>query len=440
MPRRSKQSLQDKCLQLQISFDEIMAANPVSFPKSSNPSKIYIPMEMARFPFFMRNKSELVSTSRRGFEAFRKARSLKQKGVDLDSIREQTTYTTSPVNRIAELQDTSEPFPCGPGTAADPTELVHRVDKWSIHAHEDYGFPNEVDGWYWDYILNQISSIYQKSGKFYYIYFLNPNEMIRHRIGQGKPSSTRIRGRFYEELMDSLSRLRSTSFSHEKGIFRKDNQSFLLNENYEFSLISGVYRKGERLPDGSIAAYLAVTIEPLIILNFTNNHYLILLNDIRASIPSLLSKSLFDRISYLTFNSLASGDLLIAHKFSLPPFIVLSYANLCAFLGIKPKQKEELKPSKLKIQLEQFYNPLLSASVIIDVVYDRTPSSFNVIFVLSDAFVLKIASISSRKPSLDAPLTDNQIKSYFKKINAMLFSPEARQVLSLKVGSADCSA
>ncbi len=425
--------LKNKYLQLRIDFDKNFAVGPFNFtPQLDKLQTVYLVYEMGKYPFFLSNKSEKVTKSRMGYTAFRKMKSLEKKNTSDEEIESQTSITISPANFRVRLSDSSNPSADSSNDSDSPdTTLSLSSDGWEIIAHLNYGLPNENDGLVWNYIVRLISDAYIHNGHFYTLYFLRISDIEKDLIKNGHYKHRD--GKLYNQIVDSLHRIKLTAYSHQKGLYRKDNKSSVYGSEYTFSLITSLYFRGDKLPDGSLCDAVAVAIDPLILLNFKNNRFLLGLNQVRSKFSYYSSMSLLDRLTFLTYQAFLSKDFFYAYKFKFPFFVLIKYDNLCSFLGLKPLGLNNMKKSKISAQFESLFDELKEGEVIQEVLIDqfvnqRGVQCFNMFFVLKGIFVQNVLNQSGKDLKSKEEEVQNAYKdvsvstAYFKKIRGLIHS------------------
>jgi hypothetical protein len=198
-------------------------------------------------------------------------------------------------------------------------------------------------------------------------------------------------------IRDSIYRLRHTSYSLNGASFHKRSNSYV--NSYNFSLISSVNEKGSVLFNGEIATGFAIAIDPIIISNFLNNHFLILLNTYRKQIGSFNAQVMFDHISYLCFMAFKAKTFTVASYYNFPFFFVRSYKNLCDFFGLKPLDydKRNLSPKKVLDQFSAYFQDLIDLGCIKSIMIDNSDKlNYNFVFVLSREYVELSAGLFSK--------------------------------------------
>lgn len=416
--------LKTKCEELQLRLP--LAVAPTEHANFDTFDKLFLHMELAKFPFFLAKRSEKVTISRRGYVAYKKMESLKRKKVSINEIEKKTTYQTSPLHTISTYTDSEE------------TEAYSITEDWTILANQNYGLLDENDGYVWDYILKLISETYHLTNQFYLFYSFSVNDIANDFVKCGY--YTARNGILNEIIRDSIERLHLTSFRHAKGFFRKDTKTST-TEEYNFNLISAVYTKGQQLPDGTISTNITVAIDPVIIANFKAQYFIITLNSLRKKLMRYSSKAVFDKLSFLTYNSLETRDFYLLSSLKMQRFVFLGYENLTQFLGLKPIDQEGFKKSRIEKQLGEIFSELLAARVInqkplLDQFQDKTGKiCCNVIFLLSDEFVDTVLKFSSRSlRERNAPngekVPTEYTNTYFKKFMKIVHEEANIKVIS----------
>ncbi|HPV55509.1 MAG TPA: hypothetical protein PKW61_00155 [Tenuifilaceae bacterium] len=383
-------SYPEKYTQLKISFNEIPAVCEFLLPDMDNFKKLYTLREMGQHPFFLYMKTEKVQNSRVAYLAA-------QKGKDDVKIK---------------LSD-----------------LEYRTSKnWSILASHRYGLPDNFDGLVWNYILNFISSVYNKTGKFYFIYFIDPADIVHYLVGKKLFAKSSF---LYQRVRDSIYRLKHTNYLNSQGFF--DKYSGKMRKDLSFSLIDSIYDQGATLPDGTVASSMAIGLNHLLIINFSNNHFLILLNSFRANLSNYGSMILFDRLSFLAFNAITHFDFSIAKAHNFPYIVVMGYSQLCEFFGFKEISKKSLYASKVAEQFEKVVDELKDHKCLDDMLVDFVDSDkIRLIFVFNRDFIDssielfsqdKVLAFKSYNPSI------SEANAYFSKMKNLVVSESLRKKL-----------
>jgi len=395
--------MRSKYNQLQISFGEQPAIIQINTDNVEKTPKIYAPREMGQHPFFLIDKTNACKKSRRGYEALKQQATLEKQGVDKETIIKKTTYQYN------------------------PTDSFYTTSKnWTIVSNPKFGLPDSFDGLVWSYIELLISDIYKKSGKFYYFYYVDPSDIVNYLIDKGLYKKS---GKLYNNVRDSIYRLRYTSYEYAEGFYNKKEEKPL--SKYTLSLIQSIHEQGSTLPDGSVATSFAIAIDPLIIQNYSTNYYLILLSDYRSKIKSHPAIALFNRLSYLAFNGIISRDFTIAKKFKFPFIIVNGYENLCEFLGLTPLSENDCRPSNIIRQLKSFIDELIEINCLYEIHVDKSNSSTNIIFCLSGDFIDDATGLLSKAAGNELQFmpTMAECKKYFAKMKKFIHSDKLRKAL-----------
>jgi len=395
--------MSSKYNQLQISFGEQPAIIQINTDNVEKTPKIYTPKEMGQHPFFLIDKTDACKKSRRGYEALKLKAALEKQGVDKETITQKISFIYNPAD---SFYTTSK--------------------NWTIVSNQNYGLPDSFDGLVWSYIELFISDIYIKSGKFFYFYYIDPSDIVNYLINKGLYKKS---GKLYSNVRDSIYRLRYTSYEYVEGFYNKETDTKL--SKYTLSLIQSIYEQGSTLPDGSKATSFAIAVEPLIVLNFKNNHFLILLSEYRAKIKSHPTIALFNRLSYLAFNGIISRDFTIARKFKFPFVIVLKYEFICEFLGLTPLNDKDCKPSHIIRQLKSIIDELIEINCLYEVHIDKSDNSTRVVFCLSGDFIDDATGLLSKSAGNELQFTPSmaECKKYFAKMKSLILSDKLRKTL-----------
>lgn len=439
------EDLKKKVEQLCLSFDSINTACEFNFPSHKSLKKIYAPLDMGRYPFFLTSSTELVSKSRKGYAAYCLARKLESKGLTEKEVKSLITRQAKKLRAIGisdkEVNELSTRLALDFETngisekdieeltkyETSPAALRFRTSSgWEILAHQNYGLPDSLDGYVWDYILSRMSLYYNMKGSFAFIYYINIASVINWLNDQGYYNSKG--GALYQRVLDSLARLKHTSFKLKEGHYKKSSNEFL--SEYTFTLITSIYQRGSRLPDGSIAYDLAVAIDPLLVHNLSSNYFLILLNSFRTKLKSMGAKVMFDRLSYLAFRSVVSEkrDFPVMLKYNFPFVIINNYNKLCEHFGFKMLKNSNLFGSHIYNQFKPIIDELITMGCL-DKVYVATHGKGmpRFVFVLNREFVLDTLTLLNQSDYLDIYNHEPSIKEandFFKKIRGFVRCPD----------------
>ncbi len=331
----SESALIQKYSQLSLDFSE--EDDPISPLAISlqEKHKLYAPLELVQYPFFLQVKSQRVVNSRKGYRNSKKIKALKKQGLSKEEIIEQTKIEISNVELEAHFENIG----------------------WTIKGSLDYGLPDGFDGRVWNVIQNLVSDIYVKTGRFYVIYLLTINQIQEELIEKGvfKYRDSKL----HERISDSLYRLKYTAYVREKGTYRKDTNQHLETEKYTLGLVTDIYERGTTLPNGTKSTKLAVAIDPLIALNLRHNHFLILVKDYRERITAYESMTLFDKLSYFAVIELKKGVHALNRQCGIKPHKVIGYYKVCEYLGMEPVTGAHYKKSRVEAHLKPYHDELI---------------------------------------------------------------------------------
>lgn len=393
--------INSKMRQLQLDFSKIPASNPCDFPPLKYINKLYLPWDFGKHPFFVATNSKVSLNSRKGYKAFRVNRKMEKNGFSATEIAEATQFTSS------------------------PSFLSYKTSSgWEILAHSNYGFPDALDGYVFEFILCLIAALYKAHKKFFIIYHFNFSELIAFLVSKGCYKT--VNGNFYERVRDAIYRLKHTSYMSKDGLFVKATASY--TSSYTFSLITSVYEKGALLEDGTVVGSYAVAIDPLLIHNFSQNYYLIALNDFRSTLKDYSSVMLLDRLTYLAFNGIKGTDFSYAYKNKLPLWAFVTYPKLCEFVGFKQLKGQHLYPSKIAKQFEPFTAELIKLGCIKELFIDFTNvTSIRMVFWLDNDFVINLVKLLNQAKFNDwhsYQKTAFDQKRYFSKVRTHIKDPD----------------
>jgi hypothetical protein len=399
----NKDQLEVKYAQLSLEFSEEENVFAPFYKIQNSDGKVYLPLELVKFSFFLHARSEKVLVSRKGYKAYQKYKELNKKGLSEKEIRKETEFKTS------------------------PTDLRKNFKNWQIIAHQDWGLPDSFDGHVWDVIINLISNIMQKSGKFYLIYTITPNmieaELIRRGVYKSRSGKTAMR------IKDAVNRLKNTTYIYEKGNLRKDTGEYINKEEYDFRLITNVYEKGEIMADGKYATKFAIAIDPLVILNLRHNHFLIVLNKRRGQLKEYESIILFDKLSYFVYQDMANEGLFKSMQLGLKPYRKLSYFKVCEYLGTEARSGINYKKSQVEEHLKAYHKELLSNSIIDEIIIQEKGKGinkkFNLIYIFKREFLVDMFDVLSKEGKLkQRDYTPDERKQFMGFVQQQIDDPK----------------
>jgi hypothetical protein len=375
------------------------------------PDRIYQYPELLKHTYFLNSGSKAVSQSRKVYS--QSVRTKRQRGEEDASMKK--------------------------------NDLIKTYDNgWSIVGSIEYGLPNELDGHVWDFFKKKISQTRLQEGKFYHLCFFSIEEIIQDLIKTGVLSSRG--GKQTQTVNDCISRLFRTAYKYEKGLIvraekGKGGQHKEMLHSAEFTLITGVYRKGQVLPNGELCdTQMAIAVNPLIIKSLEQDHYIITNNSRREKLTRYPSKVLYDTLGYWGFIKYKKGEILSLNALSVPPYQVLTYETVCQMLGIEPLPKQTYRESRIKIQLEKIHQELLDAGVIdwymLEQYRKEGGKGFKIIYAYSRAFMEEIIAFESERVKLEYrqsmqeyQLSLEDTNSVIRKINGQVKSQDVRDKL-----------
>lgn len=410
--QENKDQLLVKYGQLSLEFSEDKNIYAPFYKFTEEKGKVYLPLELVKFPFFLQSRSEKVLESRKGHKAYKKYEELKRKGASEKELEEATKFTTSTASLRKEYKD------------------------WQIVAHQDWGFPDSFDGHVWDVIINLISDTLHKSGNVYLIYTITPNMIEAELIKRGVFKSRS--GKTAKRIKDTLHRLKNTNYSYDKGFLRKDTNEIIEKEEYDFRLITNVYERGELLPDENgdekYATKFAIAIDPLVAINLRHNHYLIVLHKRRGQLKEYESIVLFDKLSYFLYQDIASESVFKSIQMGLNVYRKLSYYNVCKYLGIEPKVGINYKKSQVTEHLKVYHEEIIDKGVIEKVLIqenkDINEKKFNFIYIFKKEFILDMLAPLNKTDKLkDRNYTSEERKLHIAFLQKQINDPEIVRTL-----------
>ena len=267
----------------------------------------------------------------------------------------------------------------------------------------------------------------EKTGKFYVIYTITPSTVEAELIKKGVYKSRG--GSNHSKIKDSINRIKNTSYIFEKGHIRKDTGEYLTNEEYDFRLITNFYERGEKMVDGRYAPKFAIAIDPLVILNLRQNHYLIVLNKRRGKLKLYESITLFDKLSYFAYIDMQNDSLFKCLQAGLKPHRKLTYEKICEFLGLEPKQKAEYKKSSIERQLKGYHNEMVEQNVISESIIQESGKGsdkrFNIIYIYEKSFLKEMFQVLSKEKKLkERDYTPEERKKFLGFVQRQINDPK----------------
>lgn len=403
-----KDQLVSKVEQLGLDFGAEQDVFAPFFFTPEDREKVFLPLELVKFPFFLHSKSEKVLESRKGFAAYKKYEKLVKQGLSEKEIREQTKYESS------------------------PTDLIKQYDNWRIQGHQNHGLPDSFDGQVWNVLIGLISDILQKTGQFYLIYTITPNmieqDFIRRDIYKSRSGKTR------ERIGDALHRLAHTSYVHSKGTYRKDSGEYIPPEQYSFSLLTGIYEKGSELPTGEVTSKFAVAVDPIVILNLRRNHFLIVLHKRRDVLKEFGSVTLFDKLSYFVYQDLQNDQVFLSQYVGMYYHRVISYYKICEYLGLEPLKGVGYTITKVKRQLARYHEELRAELMLHDIIYQEkgrgADKKINLVYVFTNSFTIEMFRVlSNQAKEKERIFTEDDRKKYIGYVQRQIGDPKVVQQL-----------
>jgi hypothetical protein len=258
------------------------------------------------------------------------------------------------------------------------------------------------------------------------------NELINRGVHKSRG------GRQAERIEDSLNRLKETIYTNKMGFYRKDLNKYIPTQTYDsFSLVSHIYSKGETLPNKTIARTMGIAIDPLLVSNMTNNHYLITLNKKRKELKIYASKTMHDSLYYYAYIQIKKGIFQKSLNAKVKPHQVISYFKVCDILGKEPRTKSNYNKVKIKEHLEEIHTELKQSKIIEDVLIDENKeqknkgeNKFNLIYIFHETFEDTIYDFFNKsekinyKEQLTINFTKEEISEYCAKIQKQIREPE----------------
>lgn len=405
-------NLQQKYKQLNFQFDQdLIPSAPVIEDDLTNLKKLYIPIELLKYPFFFPKTSKIVNKSRKVY------REIKKSG------------NTNPDKNITiNLKDFTKDY-----TDDEIDKMVNRkiTSQWLVESDIRYGLPDSFDGHVWDIIMQNISNIYRQTSNFYQYYFFSVNFIYKQLYKKGIIKSKKLSGQLSTQIKDALIRLNKTTYKQiKKGFYRKDKRDYI--SEYSLNLITAIYWKEQELPDGSYSKNIAIAIDPLTLINFLNRNYFISSNHIRQSLTQFEAIRMYDNLSYYSYINIDNGRFFYLKTASLKPFIPLNYSTLCTFLGYQQRTGSDLKPKEIHKQFYKIHRELLNNNVIDKYMIDRYQGKYRLFYFPSEQFLYNIYNIFSvRRKDQNKELSTSEKQNLFKFINQLDPSDEVREEIGL---------
>jgi hypothetical protein len=142
---------------------------------------------------------------------------------------------------------------------------------------------------------------------------------------------------------------------------------------------------------------------------------------------------LFDRVSYLTFNSLKSLDFSLAFRYNFPLYLVVGYNNLCEYFGYTPVSGTNISKTKILERFSPQVKDLKDLGCLEEVYVDSyKKDSIRIIFIIQKSFaddVLKLFNKGKVSDFYDYKHSPEEINRYFAKTFKLINCPKLRKLL-----------
>lgn len=386
-----------KYSQLKLSFSEFNASAPIGDSDLTQLKKIYLPKEFTHYPFFFQTRSKIVKDSREGYKIYSKNN---YEWPDEDIMLNLKNLETKFVDEIQLSPDNKNTY-------------TKFTKEWHIKASLEYGLPDSFDGHIWDIILQQISDIYKRYGRFFLYYHFSLYFIHNELYKQGIIKTSKLGGSLSNSIRDSFYRLKNTTYREVKsGFYRYDELKF--EHQYDFNLITAIYTKNSKLPDSTIASSTAIAVDPLTLLNFIYQRYFIASNIFRRKLVNYKSRSLYDKLSYLAYINTINSHFPYLQKANMHPFVVISYKKLCNYLGFPVRKGSNYRRPIIDKQFKSIHEELLNKGIILNYFIHKKNKNFRIFYVYSDQFLENIYSLFSEK--FKSNIEDEPSKECIKSI------------------------
>ncbi|NLT49465.1 MAG: hypothetical protein GXX85_00935 [Ignavibacteria bacterium] len=396
MPRKTKTE-NNQVQQLVIQFEEIVEnlGIPANYDFSKL-KKLYLPNNpLTDLPLFLPSKTKAVNASRKRFNEIMNGK---------------------PKDKLPKI---------------DVDSLVYYAGNFTIKSDMDYGLPDEFDGQVFDCLMMLISKEYVEKSKVFKGYRIDENIIMNELIRNGLYKRG---GKLYNRIKYSLNRMFHTSYIiNEKSLGQKGEINYI---EILYKLVDGIYRKGKKFVDNNGGLqYLDHTIvmpHSSIISSIEEKKYFIVANEKRYALNRYLSKVIYDKLHVVVYAQIFSNykEIFIAQKFNSYPYFAVGYEKFCTKTGIPTLTESELRPSKVKTQLESYLAELREQKVIVDMETEKKNNSddINLVFIFTWEFidrVFEMANKSMNSQGIDK-ITNEMIQAYYSKMEKQIQSKEIK--------------
>lgn len=401
MPKNSNKD--NQVHQLVIQFEEIVEnlGIPANYDFSKL-KKLYIPNNpLTDLPLFLPTKSKPVNNSRKRFNEILKG---------------------TPREKLPKI---------------DVDSLIYYSDNFTIKSDMDYGLPDEFDGQVFDCLMMLISKEYVEKSKVFKGYRIDENIIMNELIRNGLYKRG---GKLYNRIKYSLNRMFHTSYIiNEESYGKKGEISYI---EILYKLVDGIYRKGKKFVDNDGGTqYLDHTIvmpHSSILSSIEEKKYFIVANEKRYALNRYLSKVIYDKLFVVVYAQIFSKnkEIFVAQKFKSYPYFTVGYEKFCNKTGIMPLLDSEIRPSKVKTQLESYLSDLKEQRIIVDMEAEKknsTDNDINLVFIFTWEFidrVFEMANKSMKSQGIDK-ITNEMIQAYYSKMEKQIRSKEIKNKIKV---------
>ena len=211
--------------QLNINFNEFITLAPLNIEAEiERIQKLILPREFLEYPFFLRQKSEIVNNSRKTFnyDFANNYKTKTEKEEEPKVTRSDLVFRYKPINNnYASLSDDNIEF----------------KPDFEIIADIRYGFPDDFDGQIYDIILHIISANYRQSKQFFQWYGFSINSIFTELQKTGYTTAKKLGGSLAARITNSLKRLNSTKYKSHFNRYDAETGKYNYIEYETFELI-----------------------------------------------------------------------------------------------------------------------------------------------------------------------------------------------------------